>query len=166
MKQTLRIFKDALVGESNGYKFWLYPLPRKGGDEHTPPHLHAEYGGRKGKFFICNSKKGQIGDMYDECMTPKEQKFVKAWILEYKSKLNRRWRSQNLTHVESTHIRDTDAIRNITYALRQMIEILKRTKTILKRSRTMSVLRKIKMAIFYCSLSCHILKNHFNFISV
>jgi hypothetical protein len=77
--------------------------------------------------------------MYDGCMTPKEQKFVKTWIIKYKSKLNRRWRSQNLTPVKSTRIHDTDVIQSIMYELQQMIEILKRTKAMLKRSKTILV---------------------------
>lgn len=71
------LFRDVEVGYSNGYRFELYYGRRKNGDEHTPPHLHAYYSGRMGKFCICNSYKGRIGDMFEGTLKPNEQAFVK-----------------------------------------------------------------------------------------
>ena len=129
---------DVEVGYSNGYRFELYYRPsndpNKNGDEHTPPHLHAYYNGRKGKFCICNSYKGRIGDMYDGTMKPQEQAFVKKWIIQHKSQLNRRWRSQNFTHIDTalTAVDDlqrlNNAIHNIEYILRKL-----RIKLILRK---------------------------------
>ncbi len=133
-------FLDDLVGESNGYQFDLYPLKRKGGKEHTPPHLHARHDGHYGKFCICNSYKGNIGYMYEGNMSQKEQEFVKTWIIKYKSKLNRRWRSQNLTRVDSICIRDMDEIQSAIDELQQIEKIVKRLKAIM-------ILRKMQLSV-------------------
>ena len=128
-----KLHKDVLVGESNGYKFELYPTKRKNGPEHNPPHLHAFHQGREGKFCICNSYKGKVGDMYDGVMTAKEQAFVKAWIIHYKSKLNRRWRSQNLTRVDSSFTRDNNIIQSMIAELSQLERKLKSLKLVLRK---------------------------------
>ncbi|MBQ8035806.1 MAG: DUF4160 domain-containing protein [Proteobacteria bacterium] len=110
--------KDVEIGYLNGYSFHLHYGPRKNGDEHTPPHLHAYYNGRKGKFCICNSYKGKIGDMFDGTMKPQEQAFVKTWILQNKSKLNRRWRSQNFTRLDSTFNSNLNDIQKLVNAIK------------------------------------------------
>jgi hypothetical protein len=112
--KNIKIFKEELVGQANGYRFWIFPFKRKEGEEHTPPHLHVEHHGRKGRFYICNSYKGHTGDMFDGNITQNEQKFVKSWILEYKSKLNRKWRQiQKLYHANLALIHDTDVIQDV-----------------------------------------------------
>lgn len=110
--------KDVEVGNSNGFSFHLYYGPRKNGDEHTPPHLHAYYNGHYGKFCICNSYKGKIGDMFDGTMKPQEQAIVKTWILQHKSKLNRRWRSQNFTRVDSAFASKLNDIQKLMKAIK------------------------------------------------
>ena len=130
--------KDVLVGSSNGYKFELYYGPRKNGDEHTPPHLHAYYNNRYGKFCICNSYKGGIGDMFEGTMKPKEQAFVKEWIIRYKSKLNRRWRSQNFTRVDSS---PASEIKNA----QRLIDAIEDIESRLKKLRTKLLLRKMEL---------------------
>ena len=133
-------FKDDLVGSSNGFDFYLYPLPRKGGDEHTPPHLHAYYGNYKGKFCICNSKKGRTGEMYEGNMKPQDQVYVKEWIIKNKSKLNRRWRSQNLTRIDSVNIHDMNEIQCTINELRRIEKIAKHLKALL-------IIRKMELAV-------------------
>ena len=72
--------------------------------------------------------------MYDETMKPQEQAFVKRWIIQHKSQLNRRWRSQNFTHIDTalTAVDDlqclNNAIQNIEYILKKL-----RVKLILRK---------------------------------
>ena len=73
-------------------------------------------------------------------MSQKEQEFVKTWIIKYKSKLNRRWRSQNLTRVDSICIRDMDEIQSAIDELQQIEKIVKRLKAIM-------ILRKMQLSV-------------------
>ena len=78
--------------------------------------------------------------MYEGNMSQKEQEFVKTWIIKYKSKLNRRWRSQNLTCVDSICIRDMDEIQSAIDELQQIEKIVKRLKAIM-------ILRKMQLSV-------------------
>ena len=137
-----KFFIDDQIGESNGIKFWMYPLKRKDrdGNEHKPPHLHATHDRRYGKFCICNSYKGRIGDMYEGNLKPQDQIYVKEWIIKNKSKLNRRWRSQNLTRIDSACICDQ-------YEIQFVIDELRRIEKKVNRLKALLFLRKIVLAV-------------------
>ena len=134
-----KFHKDVEIGHSNGYSFHLYYGPRKNGDEHTPPHLHAYYNGRNGKFCICNSYKGKTGDMFDGTLKPQEQAFVTPWILQHKSKLNRIWRSQNFSRVDSAFASNLNDIQQMVNAI----------KTAMAKLRYFHMLLSSKERIFY-----------------
>ena len=51
---------------------------------------------------IQNSFANVKGRLENELMIfPQEHAFVKRWIIQHKSQLNRRWRSQNFTHIDT-----------------------------------------------------------------
>ena len=82
--------------------------------------------------------RGGIGDMFEGTMKPKEQAFVKEWIIRYKSKLNRRWRSQNFTRVDSS---PASEIKNA----QRLIDAIEDIESRLKKLRTKLLLRKMEL---------------------
>ena len=79
--------------------------------------------------------------MYEGNMKSQDQVYVKEWILKNISKLNRRWRSQNLTRVDSACIRDTDEIQCAIDELRRIEKIANHLKALL-------IIRKMELAVF------------------
>ena len=55
-------------------------------NDHTPPHFHAEYGGRKAEVSIdaCRVTKGRL--------TPRAERMVTEWGRQHRHELEEAWR--------------------------------------------------------------------------
>ena len=62
--------------------------------EHNPPHIHAIYGEYIGMFSLSD------GEMFEGDIPAKEQKLIKAFVLEYGEELLKMWETQQFSTLE------------------------------------------------------------------
>ena len=62
--------------------------------EHNPPHIHAIYGEYIGMFSLSD------GEMFEGDIPTKEQKLIKAFVLEYGEELLKMWETQQFSTLE------------------------------------------------------------------
>lgn len=62
--------------------------------EHNPPHVHAIYGENIGMFSLSD------GEMFEGDIPVREQKLIKAFVLNYGTELLRMWETQQFCILE------------------------------------------------------------------
>ena len=87
LRKTKEKMKMPVISRFHGIVIKMY-LRQK---EHNPPHIHAIYGEYIGMFSLSD------GEMFEGDIPTKEQKLIKAFVLEYREELLKMWETQQFS---------------------------------------------------------------------